>query len=91
MPIVSVEVNIQASGAEEYYVKDLSYEIRDGKIQYGIKYEFAPKSCEDIFRMVKEIVSENEINDANLNFPLANKSNLQYTSLRFTKDRRENA
>lgn len=67
MPIVSVEVNIQASGAEEYYVKDLSYEIRDGKIQYGIKYEFAPKSCEDIFRMVKEIVSENEINDANLN------------------------
>lgn len=67
LPIVSVEVNIQASGAEEYYVKDLSYEIRDGKIQYGIKYEFAPKSCEDIFRMVKEIVSENEINDANLN------------------------
>ena len=29
--------------------------------------DFAPKSCEDIFRMVKEIVSENEINDANLN------------------------
>ncbi len=26
-----------------------------------------------------------------LDFPLANKSNLQYTSLRFTKDRRENA
>lgn len=25
-----------------------------------------------------------------LDFPLANKSNLQYTSLRFTKDRREN-
>lgn len=36
LPIVSVEVNIQASGAEEYYVKDLSYEIGDGKIQYGI-------------------------------------------------------
>ena len=26
-----------------------------------------------------------------LDFPLANKSNLQYNSLRFTKDRRENA
>ena len=64
---MSVEVNIQASGAEEYYVKDLSYAIEDGKIQYGIKYEFAPKSCEDIFRMVKEIVSVNEINDTNLN------------------------
>lgn len=26
-----------------------------GKIQYGIKYEFAPKSCEDIFRMVRKL------------------------------------
>ena len=66
LPIVSVEVNIQASGAEEYYVKDMSYEIEDGEIQYGIKYEFAPKNCADIFRVVKEVVSQTEINDANL-------------------------
>ena len=66
LPIVSVEVNINASGAEEYYVKDMSYAIEDGEIQYGIKYEFAPKNCEDIFRVVKEVVSQTEINDANL-------------------------
>lgn len=66
LPIVSVEVNIHASGAEEYYVKDMSYAIEDGEIQYGIKYEFAPKNCEDIFRVVKEVVSQTEINDANL-------------------------
>lgn len=66
LPIVSVEVNIHPSGAEEYYVKDMSYAIEDGEIQYGIKYEFAPKNCEDIFRVVKEVVSQTEINDANL-------------------------
>lgn len=66
LPTVSVEVNIQASGAEEYYVKDMSYAIEDGEIQYGIKYEFAPKNCADIFRVVKEVVSQTEINDANL-------------------------
>ena len=66
LPIVSVEVNIHANGAEEYYVKDMSYAIEDGEIQYGIKYEFAPKNCEDIFRVVKEVVSQTEINDANL-------------------------
>lgn len=66
LPTVSVEMNIQASGAEEYYVKDMSYEIEDGEIQYGIKYEFAPKNCADIFRVVKEVVSQTEINDANL-------------------------
>lgn len=66
LPTVSVEVNIQASGAEEYYVKDMSYAIEDGEIQYGIKYEFAPKNCADIFRVVKEVVSQIEINDANL-------------------------
>lgn len=66
LPTVSVEVNIQASGAEEYYVKDMSYAIEDGEIQYGIKYEFAPKNCVDIFRVVKEVVSQTEINDANL-------------------------
>ena len=66
LPTVSVEVNIQASGAEEYYVKDMSYAIEDGEIQYGIKYEFAPKNCADIFRVVKEVVSQTETNDANL-------------------------
>ena len=66
LPTVSVEVNIQASGAEEYYVKDMSYAIEDGEIQYGIKYEFAPKNCADIFRVVKEVLSQTEINDANL-------------------------
>ena len=66
LPTVSVEVNIKASGAEEYYVKDMSYAIEDGEIQYGIKYEFAPKNCADIFRVVKEVVSQTEINDANL-------------------------
>lgn len=66
LPTVSVEMNIQASGAEEYYVKDMSYAIEDGEIQYGIKYEFAPKNCADIFRVVKEVVSQTEINDANL-------------------------
>ena len=60
LPIVSVEVNINASGAEEYYVKDMSYAIEDGEIQYGIKYEFAPKNFEDIFRVVKEVVSQTE-------------------------------
>ena len=48
LPTVSVEVNIQASGAEEYYVKDMSYAIEDGE------------------RVVKEVVSQTEINDANL-------------------------
>ncbi|WP_243104726.1 ATP-dependent nuclease [Coprococcus sp. OM04-5BH] len=66
LPTVSVEVNIQASGAEEYYVKDMSYAIEDGEIQYGIKYEFTPKNFADIFRVVKEVVSQTEINDANL-------------------------
>ena len=66
LPTVSVEVNIKASGAEEYYVKDMSYAIENGEIQYGIKYEFAPKNCADIFRVVKEVVSQTEINDANL-------------------------
>lgn len=66
LPIVSVEVNIQANGPEEYYVKDMSYAIADDKIQYGLKYEFIPKNCEDIFRVVKEVVSQNEINEENL-------------------------
>lgn len=41
LPTVSVEVNIQASGAEEYYVKDMSYAIEDGEIQYAAFRLFA--------------------------------------------------
>ena len=66
LPIVSVEVDIHASGAEEYYIKDMSYAIEDSKIQYGLKYEFAPKNYEDIFRVVKEVVSHTEISEENL-------------------------
>ena len=44
----------------------MSYAIAGDKIQYGLKYEFIPKNCEDIFRVVKEVVSQNEINEENL-------------------------
>lgn len=72
MPIVLVEVQLKADAKEGYFIKDLSFGIENGDIVYGLRYEYKPSRSEDIFKMVKnilskEIIDENSIKKVKMN------------------------
>lgn len=56
MPVVTVEVHLKPEKTEGYFVKDLSYSIEDGKIVYGLRYEYKPSKAENIYSAVKGVL-----------------------------------
>ncbi|MEG0034854.1 MAG: AAA family ATPase [Anaerorhabdus sp.] len=66
LPIVSVQITLEAKELEEYFVRHLSYAICDDKIKYGIKYEFAPKNGNEILNNIREIFSTMELKDLSI-------------------------
>jgi predicted ATP-dependent endonuclease of OLD family len=62
MPIVSVEVHLAPDETEGFFVKELSFDINDDEIIYGLKYEYKPSKPKDIFAAVKNILSKGELN-----------------------------
>lgn len=72
MPIVSVEVHLKPDKTENYFVKDLCFSIEEGKMVYGLRYEYRPSKTEEIFKQVKNVLtvgtmSEHSINEVKMN------------------------
>lgn len=61
MPIVEVEVQLVPQEDELYFLKDLSYKIEDDKLVYGLRYEYKPFKCEELFETIKKILSAETI------------------------------
>lgn len=61
MPAVMVEVQLKAEETERYFVKELSYDIENGEMVYGLRYEYKPSKCEEIYAMVRHILSTDHI------------------------------
>lgn len=58
LPVVTVEVHLKPEKTEGYFVKDLSFSLEDGQIQYGLRYEYKPSKVDDIYSIVKKILSD---------------------------------
>ncbi len=58
MPIVLVEVHFLPNKEEKYLVKDLSFNIDDEQIIYGLRYEFRPSKPDKIFDIIKNVVGK---------------------------------
>ncbi len=54
LPIVMVEVHLKPDKTEGYFVKDLSFSVEDGQMQYGLRYEYKPSKINDIYSIVKK-------------------------------------
>lgn len=62
LPVIIVEVTLNPDETEVYFVKDLSYAVdTEGKVLYGIRYEYKPKNVKQIYEIVKEILKKEEI------------------------------
>lgn len=62
LPVIIVEVTLKPDETEVYFVKDLSYAVdAEGKVLYGIRYEYKPKNVKQIYEIVKEILKKEEI------------------------------
>lgn len=58
LPVVMVEVHLNPEKTEGYFVKDLSFSVENNQIQYGLRYEYKPSKIDDIYSIVKKILSE---------------------------------
>lgn len=63
MPVVTVEVQLKADAVENYFVKDLSYSIEDGEILYGLRYEYKPSKAEEIYKLVKYVLTQATVDE----------------------------
>lgn len=60
LPVVMVEVHLTPEKTEGYFVKDLSFSIEDGQMQYGIRYEYKPSKIIEIYNIVKKVLSDGD-------------------------------
>lgn len=58
LPVVTVEVHLKPEKTEGYFVKDLGFSMEDGQIQYGLRYEYKPSKVDDIYGIVKKVLSD---------------------------------
>lgn len=67
LPKVSVEVTLEPTEMELYFVKDLSYTVNEdkSKVVYGLLYEFFPKNPSEILKQIKDVLFSEEVNKDN--------------------------
>lgn len=67
LPKVSVEVTLEPTEMELYFVKDLSYTVDEdsSKVVYGLLYEFFPKNQSEILKQIKEVLLSENVNKEN--------------------------
>lgn len=58
LPVVTVEVHLKPEKTEGYFVKDLSFSLENDQIQYGLRYEYKPSKVDDIYGIVKKVLSD---------------------------------
>lgn len=66
MPVVTVEVHLKPEKTEGYFVKDLSHCIEDGKIVYGLRYEYKPSKAENIYSAVKNVLTSEKLDEKSI-------------------------
>lgn len=67
LPIVMVEVHLKPDKTEGYFVKDLSFSVEDGQMQYGLRYEYKPSKIDNIYSIVKKVLSDGKIDAQSIN------------------------
>lgn len=67
LPIVMVEVHLKPDKTEGYFVKDLSFSVEDGQMQYGLRYEYKPSKIDNIYSIVKKVLSDGKIDTQSIN------------------------
>ncbi len=63
MPVVMVEVQLKAHVTENYFVKDLSYSVENGELVYGLRYEYKPSKVDEIFNLIKYVLSQETLDE----------------------------
>lgn len=58
LPVVIVELHLKPEKTEGYFVKDLSFSVEDGQMQYGLRYEYKPSKVDNIYGIVKKVLSD---------------------------------
>ena len=66
MPVVNVEVQLKADVAENYFVKDLSYSVENGELVYGLRYEYRPSKADEIFKLVKHVLTQETVDEISI-------------------------
>lgn len=66
LPIVTVEVHLMPEKEEKYFVKDLSFSIDNGGMEYGIYYKYGPSKIDEIYKMIQNLLSKETIDRNNL-------------------------
>ncbi|MCH5210174.1 MAG: AAA family ATPase [Oscillospiraceae bacterium] len=61
MPIVMVEVHLTPEEKEGFFVKDLSFDIEDNHMVYGLRYEYKPVKIEEIYCTVKNVLEAGKL------------------------------
>lgn len=67
LPIVMVEVHLKPDKTEGYFVKDLCFSVEDSQMQYGLRYEYKPSKIDDIYSIVKKVLSDGTIDAQSIN------------------------
>lgn len=80
MPTVMVEVHLKPNNTEGFFVKDLCFDIENGEIIYGLRYEYKPSKSEEIYKIVKNIVSNETLDEKNINAVKMNLLPMEYYS-----------
>lgn len=63
MPTVVVEVHLIPEKTETYFVKDLCFSIANGQILYGLRYEYKPSKAEEIYKIVKNVLTTEKLDE----------------------------
>ncbi len=66
LPIVTVEVHLTPEKEEKYFVKELSFSIDNGGMEYGLYYRYGPSKREEIYKMIQNLLSQETIDRNNL-------------------------
>lgn len=66
MPVVTVEVRFDVEPIDTYYAKNLSISVDDGKIVYGLRYEYKPHKITELYQMVQHILTQESLDSHSL-------------------------
>ena len=66
MPIVKVEIQLNPDDTENYLVKDLCYSVENGKLKYGLRYEYKPSKVEEIFKLIKHVLTQETLDETSI-------------------------
>lgn len=58
MPVITVDVYLEPNETENFFVKELCWNIVNGEMVYGLRYEYKPAKIDEIFATVKNVLNK---------------------------------